>query len=95
MDNIPWEIYNFYNKLEKKILISYNSTACFTPKIIYDEEPTIIMLFKIKELGIKNENYNDAFLKNIKKIYKDPQKIIIPTTFFELKKVVAILNKKN
>jgi hypothetical protein len=52
------EILNLNLDMHNKLLITINSTACITPKIVFDEEPKLIYLSNL--LPRKNIKYNKA-----------------------------------
>lgn len=78
----PWEMISMNYDMSNKVLITINSTAALTPKMIYDEEPCIILLGKaIKNAGLSDLVWNDNLDKLIEKlrmIYSDKNKIIVP-----------------
>lgn len=102
LNNQMWEIrIPKIENIEKKYLISVHSTACFTPKILYDYEPYVILLYKlIEEDDINNLREDekkflktfDNFIKLFKKTYKDETKIIIPKSYDELYKYLSLNN---
>lgn len=90
--NIPWEINCLSQNMKEKVLISINSTACFTPKFIFNQEPTIILLYKIFETGYKEDPLIMGYLiKKLKESYAEPTKIIIPQTISELEEQLLIV----
>ena len=44
---IPWEVLAFNHDMNEKTLISFFSTSCVNPKIMFDEEPRVILLYKL------------------------------------------------
>lgn len=91
-NSIPWEIICLNSDIEDKIIISFFSTAAISNKILFDKEPTIILLYDLPELS-KLYYINDegrCFIKKLKGIYKDSNKILIPKTINE---VIEFLNK--
>lgn len=83
---IPWEIITLNMNMNYKVLISYFSTAVFTPKIIFNFEPVIILLYDLIEfvdLGVATTDYANL-TAGIKKSYKDSNRVFIPKDISEL-----------
>ena len=82
-----WElqVLNMHD-VSQKLFISIHSTACFTAKMLYDEEPYIIMFYK---MGDKNVTaVTDNFEESVKRFissYSDPQKVMLPENLDEFK----------
>lgn len=89
-----FELNNIYYSLNDKILISIISTACLTPKMIYDEEPYVIFLYNIFLSKYKFPEWSDAekVIDKVKKTYRIPSKIIVPETIDELKECLRNIN---
>lgn len=90
----PWEVICGNIEVENKILISNNSTACLTPKYIYNKEPYIIFICEIDELKTAL-SYQQDFRNKINKFiqtYNEPNKIFIPKSIEELNKIIAMLD---
>ncbi len=87
---IPSEVLYLNLDVEKKILITVNSTAVVTPKLIMDKEPIIILLYKIMNKNSTNDANQDVFFHNFKKTYRDKNKFQIPENKNEL---INILDK--
>ena len=73
------------NNIENKCFLSIYSTAIFSAKLLYDQEPYMILTIKL----LKNED--DEHLKTMEKIiemfkktYRNPSKIFLPKTKKEL-----------
>ena len=80
--------------LTEKVLVSPNSTALLTPKLLFDKEPNLIMthrLYKIRKL--KEEQRNDAFFRQIFALYNEKQRVFAPSTIEELNEIVLRLGK--
>lgn len=81
---IPWEALMLNENISAKTLICIFSTACITPKLMFDAEPRVIMLFKI--MGRDYSFFGDGMLKFIQSIgakYKDKSKFFIPNSWEE------------
>lgn len=83
-----WEIRLINDEtINNKCLITYNSTACFSPKIMFDYEPYIIMVYSLDNTHSRNFDENVNRLLNI---YRDKEKIMIPKTEEELKRYINL-----
>lgn len=83
-----WEMICLNNSVENKVLISVYSTACFTPKILFGQEPQIIFLLdyeKISFNGPNNIKEKKHFIQRYMNLYSDSSKICIPKNIDELK----------
>lgn len=82
--------YDFSNK----ILVTRLSSAVFHPKLIFGQEPIIILTYKLfqiyKEIG---NNLLDKLILRIKNIYSNPEKIMVPTSILEFKLMVKRAQK--
>lgn len=98
---IPWELLlmNLENSQEK-IFITILSTAVFSPKLIFDEEPKIVILAKaiaeeLRGKSVYGENFwtkeFEELVYKLKEKYREPQKVVIPenlTQFYEQMKKI-------
>lgn len=100
--NNLWE-YECMNDIdENSVLISSFSTAQFSPKILFDKEPYIILIFPLYEDCYKNnQNYGASMVEKmysfsafIKSKYKEPEKVIIINSMTELEQSLNRFNKK-
>ena len=77
------------NDIDNKCFLSIYSTAIFSAKLLYDQEPYMILTIKM----LKNED-NEHFktMENIielfKKTYRNPEKIMIPKSKEELQECI-------
>lgn len=86
------EILNLLHSFDDKILIAYNSTAVLSPKIIFGEEPTIIILYKLDKKH-KNDDCK-LFFEKIEKIYVNKERFYMPNTLDEFKEILERLKTK-
>ena len=100
-----WEsiILDLGDSLNKKVFVTLFSTAVFSPKIMFNLEPTIIIIGKALQNEYKKSNdemiskwnsffWNErieTFVENVKKIYNDPSKIICPSSLEEVQKILG------
>lgn len=83
-----WEIECQNQITNDHILISFFSTACFTPKLLYDKEPYVIIIYKILNFKFFNA---DKLLDRLKSTYSNPDKIIVIKDISELHKTIQKL----
>lgn len=90
---VPFELVVANNEVKDKILISVFSSACLNPKIMFDEEPYVILLYKLIDLSLlTNLNERSFNLANkVKESYKAKNKFFIPETFEELSEILDFL----
>ena len=77
------------NDIDNKCFLSIYSTAIFSAKLLYDQEPYMILTIKM----LKNEdNKHFKTMENIielfKKTYRNPEKIMMPESKEELKECI-------
>lgn len=84
--NYPFEVLELNQNIEEKVLISGLSTACLTPKLVFDEEPYVIILYQLFESGLFKENQRGNFelAQRIKADYRNPERFMIPENETEL-----------
>ena len=81
---IPMEIlYASMEDLEDRVLISFVSTAIFTPKILFDKEPKVISLHRI----LNYMPFEQTFEK-FRGIYRNKERVIAPNSIEELADVI-------
>ena len=78
-DGFPFEILCLYNKFDDFVFLNNNSSAVFSPKIVFDQEPTIIFAYKPLEKYLQDVNGidRDFFVSCIRKLYRDSSKVIV------------------
>lgn len=65
--NISFEYLYMLNDMRNTVLISVFSTACITPKLLFNETPPVIFLYKLfPEFG-----YMDPFFQKFSKLYSN------------------------
>lgn len=81
MENNMWELEagDFVN--EHSILISFFSTAAFTPKLLYGKEPYLLFLYKLTREPMFQA---DQVVDGLRRCYIRPEKIMVPETRVEL-----------
>lgn len=89
-----FEMINFDQNMSDKLLVSIISSACITPKLIYDEEPHILYLYKLI-CGEELYPHFNSLVESVKKLYREPEKIIVPKNYDELKNFLLRVNKQS
>lgn len=91
---IPFEILVMGQDVNKKILISLCSTATATFKLMQDEEPYILLLYKVVS-GFTAEYSNmDNYFRGLQALYRVSEKVMIPNNIGELKQCLKLLKGK-
>lgn len=79
--------------INNKLLITVDSTAAFSPKMLYNNEPYIIFLYKIED-SRKNDANVDELVKLFVESYDDKNKIFIPNNEEEYYRILEkFINK--
>lgn len=81
---LPMEaLYGGMPDIENRILISYISTAIFTPVILFNQEPVVISLHRILP-HTQSSKIFDPIYEKFRGIYRRPEKVMAPETKEEL-----------
>lgn len=85
-----WELECIESITEKHILISYYSTALFSPKLIADKEPTCIFLYNIYKEYIATSEIQiiSNYIDYLKSAYHLKEKIYTPDTLADLRNIL-------
>lgn len=88
---IPMEIlYANMSDLDQKVLISFTSSAVFTPKILFNKEPQVISLHRIFKESTMSMLFEEVY-KKFKETYTDMDKVSAPESIKELKETISRL----
>ena len=94
--SVPMEVlYQNMPDLGNKVLISSVSTACITPKLVFGEEPRLLLLYKylrLEKRGIITPSLVQ-FIENVVNTYADKTKIMIPQDKNELMKCIESIGE--
>ena len=86
---IPMEaLYAGMKDLEQRILITYTSSAVFTPKILFDKEPVVISLHRLIE-DSKSSVVFEPIYEKFRMIYSEPERVSAPESLDELKSLLG------
>ncbi len=77
---------------DKKVLISRGTSCLLTGKYLYNYEPYIIFTYKLYKNRVECEN-NDMqiYINGLKKVYLNPEKIVVVQTMIELEDILGKL----
>lgn len=82
---VPMEVlYAGMNNLDELVLITYTSSAVFTPKIMFDKEPTVISLHRLLNNTKSSIIFEPIYIK-FKSIYSKQDKVCAPENLDEMK----------
>ena len=88
---VPFELYCLNMDMDRKIIVTHSSTAAATPKILFDQEPIVIVLSKLIETIAGEKNLFVEFFEAVKKAYRNPERLYIPSNEQELSKIIEII----
>ena len=89
--NNMWEMECAKQITESHILIGCFSTAQFTPKLIFNVEPTIVFTYKLyKNMSVDVEQT----VERLREIYTNPEKVVVLDSLSELQKLVESMEVK-
>lgn len=81
---------------ENKVMISVASTTALYPKFMFNEEPYIILTYRLydtyRQIGIERD---DRIAEILLDAYSDKSRIMIPNSMYELKNMLAKLLGKS
>lgn len=80
---IPWEMICLNSSMNKKMLITFSSSAAFTSKFIFNDEPYILFLINLYP-NIENYDTLKSLIDKLVFIYRDKQKICVPKNKAEM-----------
>lgn len=81
---IPWEVLTYNQDMNDKTLLCIFSTSCVNPKLMYGDEPRVILLYKL--IGIDYSFFGEGmikFVEGVASLYKDKDKFFIPNSWEE------------
>ncbi len=80
---IPWEMICLNNNMNKKLIITFSSSAAFTSKFIFDDEPYVLFLINLYP-NIENYSTLQNLIDKLVFTYRDKQKICVPKSETEI-----------
>ncbi len=88
-----WEQYCSRADLSDKVLISVDSSALMTPKMIFDKEPYVIALYRLFENPTVNRAEIDALFGKLQTL-SEPGRVLIPDSIEKLENILTGLSEK-
>ncbi len=88
-----FENYCYTNDMNNKVIISSYSTGTFAPKLFFDQEPVVILLYNILETYYKDAFQAAGLFAQYKMMYRNPQRVFIPNDINELKRILQRLSE--
>lgn len=85
-----FEIIYMNGGVKDAILISAFSTACLLPKLIFNEEPKVILLYRLFERYPDVWKSGEEFYLRVQKDYTNPDNFIIPNNLDELEEALKV-----
>jgi len=92
---IPFEVQTMGVDMNSKLLISFASTSVVTPKLLKDEEPCVLLLYKLVKCVRDTFVDRDKFYLAVQSLYHNPDKFMIPESIFELRDCLSKLRMNN
>lgn len=92
--SVPWEVMITQNgNIDDYLLVGINSTALITPKLVFDYEPSLLILekvFKYWEVGAKKHTVERTYIlfEELRNTYRVPEKVQIPDSYAELYEII-------
>lgn len=89
--DVPWEVLCQNFDMSSKTIVSYFSTAAFTPKFVFGIEPRVVFLYRLAELGTFQNIPSDlnGMVDGLRASYADPSRVHTPGTLQEFREIVA------
>ena len=80
----PWEVEIMNIDADSKYQITIFSSSCVSPKLLFDEEPTVILLFKLLpvDMSVWDQKLLD-FSEKLGNQYRTKERYFVPETFEE------------
>lgn len=82
-----WELVPCVQSTDDMLLVSENSTALISPKLLFDQEPKVLVLEQLYPQNPANEAAHQGRLRLMEAVratYRDPRRFRIPRTMEEL-----------
>ena len=92
--DIPFEVICANSEMENKVLICNSSTAAFTPKMLFDLEPTILLLHDLTG-GLVKDLKRSQFENCIRDLYRNKARFIVPETKDEMPGILEAIKSEN
>lgn len=88
-----WELICYDSISGENVLIGSVSTSLLTPKLLFDREPFVILLYRLLDGGDDGRSVaGDKILSMLKTGYSDTSKVFVPESLEELSDTLDYLN---
>ena len=84
----PWEVCMQLPCVERMTLMGINTTALLTPKLLYDQEPRVILLWRLFAPQWELSPTHRAFFDDAASLYRDQSRFQEPQTWEELARIL-------
>ena len=91
--SVPFEALCAYSDMNKKVLISYSSTAIMSSICQLEQYPYVILLYKLVDNKFCNSAERDRLYQRLKMLYNDKEKFFIPQTVSELESICRLISR--
>lgn len=81
--SIPFEVLCLNMNMNQKVLVAISSTAAVIPKLLLDQEPFVIMLYKMTDRFQGKEPASRRYYEQCKNLYRNKERFMIPNTMEE------------
>lgn len=85
--NKAFELLLLSNNMNNKMLITFTSSAMMTPKIVFNQEPFIVFVYRLLDVNVGG-NEIEKVIDKLKLLYREQEKILIPETIEELESII-------
>ena len=83
-NSLPIEMLCMKQPIDDKIIITLTSSSVTSPKLLFGQEPTVILLYRLFHVSIGDAKERETFYSELNKTYKKQKGIIIPQNEDEL-----------
>lgn len=92
--SIPFEVINLNDNFTNRVIVTFFSSAAISPKMLYDEEPTVVILYKIflDYLKVPIADELQLFFAKTVVEYRE-KKFFIPETYEECLLILERITK--
>lgn len=87
----PVEINYLGLNLRDTVFVTLSSTAVLSPKLLFNEEPVVIFLCKVREIGFEMSEGQYVFFQKFKASYRNPNRILMPESIAELENLLHVV----
>ena len=93
MSKAPMEVECLNMNMGNMVFISVASTAVVTPKIVYDEEPIVLLLCLLNKDVYQVKDSQIDFYLNVKSLYREQSRFMIPQDMHEFNICIQKIKK--